>query len=196
MPSKPEKLYNTAHISGNRAINDWVAQVAELTQPLDIVLWGGTQGEYETICNAMVEKGQLIRLNEEIRPQSFLARSHASDVARVEGRTFICSRDQDSAGVTNNWIHPDKMRSTLKDLLRGAMRGRVMYVVPFSMGPLGGAITQYGIEITDSEYVVASMHIMTRAGKNILNYISDSSKWVKALHCVGYPLINKKGENA
>ena len=181
--------------SRNDEVNEWVQQVAALTKPAEVVWCDGSKEEFDRLTAEMVEKGSLIKLNEELRPGSFLARSAPDDVARVESRTFICSQNEEDAGPTNNWRDPAQMRTELNELFDGCMRGRTMYVVPFAMGPLGGNITQYGVEITDSPYVVASMAIMTRSGDKALEYIQPDSQWVKALHSVGYPLVNEAGES-
>ncbi|GAA1610876.1 phosphoenolpyruvate carboxykinase (GTP) [Leucobacter chromiireducens] len=180
----------------NPEILQWVTEVAELTKP-DAVVWcTGSQDEWNRITSEMVEAGTLIPLNKDLRPGSFLARSHPADVARVEDRTFICSEDEADAGPTNNWVAPDAMKAELMPLFDGVMRGRTMYVVPFSMGPVGGAITQLGIEITDSPYAVLNMRIMTRMGQTALDGITPGSEWVRTVHSVGAPLEAGQDDDA
>jgi phosphoenolpyruvate carboxykinase (GTP) len=177
-------------------LSAWVNQVAELTKPDEVIWITGEKEQQDQITELLVRNKTFIPLNPKLRPNSYLSRTDPRDVARVEERTFICSENEVDAGPTNNWMAPKLMREKLNGLFSGCMRGRVMYVIPFSMGPLNSPLVKYGVELTDSPYVVASMNIMTRISSEVVDRINDGAEYVPAVHTIGSPLIDSAGNRS
>jgi len=178
----------------NKELNHWIQEITDLCQPKDVVIWTGKQEQYDALMEEEIKAGKAIRLNPKLKPKSVLYRSHPSDVARVEKRTFISTSKASDAGPTNNWIHPDELKTKMLSLYQGSMKGRTMYVIPFSMGPVGLDMSKIGVEITDSAYVALNMQLMTRTGLDVLDLINQGQSFIKCLHSVGYPLNENQSD--
>ena len=181
-------------ITQHAELSAWLRDVVELCRPDTVYACDGSPDDYQRMCELLVEKGTFTKLNEELRPDCYLARSHPSDVARVEERTFICTSKQIDAGPTNNWAPAREMKRKMIEIFRGSMEGRTMYIIPFSMGPVGSPFSKIGIEVTDSPYVVANMMIMTRTGTEVLEALGSDGKFIPCLHSVGAPLRPFQGD--
>ena len=188
------KMLNQAP-TGNKKLIEWVNNWINICEP-DAIYWcDGTNTEYYGLCDEMVKSGLAVRLNSKLRPDCVLFRSDPSDVARVEARTFIASEKEEDAGPTNHWIDPVKLKAEMRALYKGCMHGRTMYVIPYSMGPVGSNIAKIGVEITDSAYVVINMHVMTRVGNKVLEVLGTDGEFVPCIHSVGKPLENGASDN-
>ncbi|MEY3433371.1 MAG: hypothetical protein RL131_1307, partial [Bacteroidota bacterium] len=172
----------------NYDLSSFVADMANVCTPKEIYWCNGSKAEYDSMCELLVQAGTFKKLNPDLWPNSFACNSDPSDVARVEDKTFICSRRKEDAGPTNNWIDPKEMKTKMKALFQGSMKGRTMYVIPFCMGPLGSPLSKIGVQVTDSAYVVVNMHIMTRVGNKVLEQLGNSDEYIKCLHSLGAPL--------
>jgi phosphoenolpyruvate carboxykinase (GTP) len=190
----PSKTTHTTSTSGlellqkNKRLSEWVKKQQALCNPDHLVICNGSKEEYDRICQLLIEKGTMERLNASKRPNSYLVRTDPDDVARAEQDTFICSERERDAGPTNNWMAPTEMKKRLLERFQNSMKGRTMYVIPYSMGPVGSPLSHIGVQLTDSPFVVANMHIMTRVGNAVLNILGSSSQYVPCLHSIGYPL--------
>jgi len=189
------KMKRKVLMVSNQKLQKWIDEVAAMCQPDTIEICDGSKAEYDRMIKISLESGLATKLNENKLPGCVLFRSDPSDVARVENRTFIASKTKDAAGPTNNWIDPEELKKTMKGLYNGCMKGRTMYVIPFSMGPIGSNISKIGVEITDSPYVVANMHIMTRVGTKVLEILGEDGDFVPCLHSVGKPLAKGESDN-